>query len=227
MPANWYQDTGKESRLIIDFPQEIPNMEPLFRPIMGKTHFREPFMRRIAALVLLFLPLCSLLCFGQTFLIVVKEIRDGEELSRPLASQEGMIAAMFDLGFVSFDTGLYAPSVDWEAKEFQEPLDIARQGLAQYVLAAEVQSIAEKRNLGTQSGNISATDLEPELKIDTSVHYYLLGVEVDGILGEGEMVIDNRSPEKQQFTYWQFLFSVGQDVAAQGIELLKRITVVR
>jgi hypothetical protein len=166
-------------------------------------------MKRIAALVLLFFLLCSILCFGQTFLIVVKEIRDGEELSRPFASQEGMIAAMFDLGFVSFDTGLYAPSVDWEAREFQEPLDIARQGLAQYILAAEVRSITEKRNL------------EPELQIDTSVHYYLLGVEAAGILAEGEMVLDNRSPEKQQFTYWQFLFSVGQDVAAQGIELLK------
>lgn len=178
-------------------------------------------MRRINALVLLFFLLFSILCFGQTFLIVVKEIRDGEELSRPSAGQEGMIAAMFDLGFVSFDTGLYAPSVDWEAKEFQEPLDIARQGLAQYILAAEVRSITEKRNLGPESGNVSATDLEPELKIDTSVHYYLLGVEAAGILAEGEMVLDNRSPEKQQFTYWQFLFSVGQDVAAQGIELLK------
>lgn len=178
-------------------------------------------MRRINALVLLFFLLCSILCFGQTFLIVVKEIRDGEELSRPFAGQEGMIAAMFDLGFVSFDTGLYAPSVDWEAKEFQEPLDIARQGLAQYILAAEVRSITKRRNLGPESGNVSATDLEPELKIDTSVHYYLLGVEAAGILAEGEMVLDNRSPEKQQFTYWQFLFSVGQDVAAQGIELLK------
>jgi len=174
-------------------------------------------MRRIAALVLLFFLLCSILCFGQTFLIVVQEIRDGEELSRPFAGQEGMIAAMFDLGFVSFDTGLYAPLVDWEAKEFQEPLDIARQGLAQYILAAEIRSTTEKRNLG----------LEPELKIDTSVHYYLLGVEAAGILAEGEMVLDNRSPEKQQFTYWQFLFSVGQDVAAQGIELLKRIAPAR
>jgi hypothetical protein len=191
---------------------------------MGKTHFRELSMRRIAAPVLLFFLLCSFSCFGQTFLIVVKEIRDGEELSRPFASQEGMIAAMFDLGFVSFDTGLYAPSVDWEAEEFQEPFDIARQGLAQYILAAEVQSVTEKRNLGPESGDASATDLEPELKIDTSVHYYLLGVEAAGVLGEGEMVLDNRSPEKQQLTYWQFLFAVGRDVAARGIELLKRIT---
>jgi hypothetical protein len=134
-----------------------------------------------------------------------------------------MIAAMFDLGFVSFDTGLYAPSVDWEAEEFQEPLDIAQQGLAQYILAAEVQSVTEKRNLGSESGIASATDLEPELKIDTSVHYYLLGVETAGVLGEGEMVLDNSSPEKQQFTYWQFLFSVGGDIAARGIELLEGI----
>jgi hypothetical protein len=209
---------------MFEFPQEIPIRERLFRPIMGKTHFRELSMRRVAALGLLFFLLCSFLGFGQTFLIVVKEIRDGEELSRPFASQEGMIAAMFDLGFVSFDTGLYAPSVDWEAEEFQEPFDIARQGLAQYILAAEVQSVTEKRNLGPASGDASATDLEPELKIDTSVHYYLLGVEAAGVLGEGEMVLDNRSPEKQQLTYWQFLFAVGRDVAARGIELLKRIT---
>ncbi len=184
-------------------------------------------MRRIAALMLLIFLLCPFLCFGQTFLIVVKEIRDGEELSRPFASQEGIIAAMFDLGFVSFDTGLYAPSVDWEAKEFQEPLNIARQGLAQYIFAAELRSITEKRNLSPGADNVSETDLEPELKIDTFVHYYLLGVEAAGILGEGEMVFDNRSPEKQQFTYWQFLFSVGQEVAAQGIELLKRVIPVR
>jgi len=162
MSADWYQDTEKESHLFIDFLQESPNRGPCFQPIMVKTHFRESSMRRIAPLVLLFFLVFSLLCFGETFLIVVKEIRDGEELSRPFASQEGMIA-----------------------------------------------------------------DLEPELKIDTFVNYYLLDVETFGILGEGEMVLDNRSPEKQQFTYWQFLFSVGQDVAAQGIELLKRITPIR
>lgn len=181
-------------------------------------------MNRIVALGLIFLLVCPLLCFGQTFLIVTKESRDGEELSRPFASQEGMIEAMFDLGYVSFDTGLYAPSVDWEAKEFEEPLGIARQGLAQYILAAEVQSVTEKRILGSGSGNDSAKDLEAELMIDTSVHYYLLRVETAGILGEGEMVLDNRNREKEHYTYWQFLFSVGQDVAVQGIELMKSIT---
>jgi len=184
-------------------------------------------MRRTATAVLLFFVLGSVLCFGQTFLIVAKETRDGEELSRPFAGQEGMIAAMFDLGFVSFDTGLYAPSVDWEAKEFQEPLDIARQGLAQYILAAEIRSTTEKRDPGLEPGSASATGPGPELKIDTSVHYYLLGVEAGGILAEAEMVLDNRSPEKRRFTYRQFLFSVGQAIAVRGIEALKRIAPAR
>ena len=102
---------------------------------------------KLRGVVLLFLILSSLGCFAQTFMILATEIRDGEELSRPFASQEGMIEGMFDLGFVSFDTGLYAPEVDWGAMDFQEALDIARQGLARYLLAAEVRSITESRNL--------------------------------------------------------------------------------
>ena len=101
---------------------------------------------RLKIVPLLFLTLCSLPCFAQTFMIVATEIRDGEQLSRPFPSQEGMIEGMFDSGFVSFDTGLYAPEVDWREMDFREPLEIARQGLARYLLAAEVRSITEPRD---------------------------------------------------------------------------------
>jgi hypothetical protein len=181
-------------------------------------------MRRVTAIVLLFSILVCLPCFGETFLVMVREIRDGEELARPFASQEGMLEAMFDLGFVSFDTGLYAPAVDWAAMDFQEPLTIAREGRAQYVLAAEVCSTTEKRDLQSEADGAADGDLKPRLVIDTSVHYYLFAVDPATVLGEGELVLDNRAAEKQHLSYFEFLYWVGRVVAARGIDLLNGIS---
>jgi hypothetical protein len=96
------------------------------------------------AVLLFLLILVSISCRGETFFVLVSEIRDGKELGRPSASQEGVIEAMFDLGFISFDSGPYRPAVNWTTMDFREPLAIARQGLAQFILAAEVRSVTER-----------------------------------------------------------------------------------
>jgi len=179
---------------------------------------------KLKAFVLPLLILSSFSCFAQTFMIVATEIRDGEELSRPFASQEGMIEGMFDLGFVSFDTGLYAPEVDWGAMDFREPLAIARQGLAQYLLAAEVRSITEPREQNEVRSNAGESPVQGALKIETSVRYYLFAVQSKALLGRGESSFDNDSPETLELTYTELLYSVGRDIAGRGIDLMRKTT---
>jgi hypothetical protein len=178
---------------------------------------------KLKAVVLLLLILSSFTCFGQTFMIVATEMRDGEELSRPFASQEGMIEGMFDLGFVSFDTGLYAPAVDWGAMDFREPLAIARQGLAQYLLAAEVRSISEPRDPKTLPPDTGESPAQGLLKIETSVRFYLFDVRNADPLGKGEIFLNNESPETLELTYTEFLYSVGRDIAGRGIDLMREV----
>ena len=182
---------------------------------------------KLKALVLQLLILSSVTGFGQTFMIVATEIREGEELSRPFASQEGMIEGMFDSGYVSFDTGLYAPAMDWKAMDFREPLAIARQGLAQYLLAAEVRSSTEPREPTTVQRDSGESNVQGLLKIETSVLYYLFDVRNSKPLGRGEMFFDNESPETLELTYAQFLHSVGRDIAQRGIELMRNNAVNR
>ena len=182
---------------------------------------------KLKALVLQLLILSALAGFGQTFMIVATEIRDGEELSRPFASQEGMIEGMFDSGYVSFDTGLYSPAVDWKRMDFREPLAIARQGLAQYLLAAEVRSSTEAREPTTAKRNSGESNVQGLAKIETSVLFYLFDVRNSSLLGRGEMFLDNESPETLELTYAQFLHSVGRDIAQRGIELMRNNAVNR
>ena len=175
----------------------------------------------------LILILCSAACFAQTFMIVATEIRDGAQLSRPFASQEGMIEGMFDLGFVSFDTGLYAPAVDWESVAFSEPLTIARQGLAQYLLAAEVRSATEARDLSVVKDYTGESPAQGLLKIRTSVRYYLFDVRSTTPIGREEVVFDNESPETLELTYSEFLHGVGRNVAVLGIDLMRKSAEMR
>jgi hypothetical protein len=179
---------------------------------------------KLTAIVLFILTLCSLPCFAQTFMIVATEIRDGDELSRPFASQEGMIEGMFDSGFVSFDTGLYPPAVDWEALDFREPLDIARQGLARYLLAAEVRSATEPRDLSTVKSYTGESPAQGLYKIETTVRYYLFDLRSPAPIGKGELTFDNESPEALELTYSEFLHSVGREIAGLGIELMRKVT---
>jgi hypothetical protein len=133
-----------------------------------------------------------------------------------------MIEGMFDSGFVSFDTGLYAPAVDWEALDFREPLEIAREGLAQYLLAAEVRSNTEPRDMASVKSYAGESPVQGLIKIETSVRYYLLDVRTAAVLGKGQSFFDNESPETLELTYSEFLHTVGRDIAGRGIELMRR-----
>ncbi|MBN2551695.1 MAG: hypothetical protein JXB06_02945 [Spirochaetales bacterium] len=182
---------------------------------------------KFRAIVLLVLTLTAAVGFSETFMIVAREIRDGEELQRPFASQEGMIEGMFDLGYVSFDTGLYAPAVDWETLDFREPLDIARQGLARYLLAAEAHSITEPGNQADPESVASTGSREPgklqepALKIRVTVRFHVFDVHSSLCLGEGELVMDNEGADEAVLTYFEFLHSAGREVAARSIGLVE------
>jgi len=177
---------------------------------------------KLKAALLLILFLSAAACVAQTFMIVATEIRDGEELSRPFPSQEGMIEGMFDSGFVSFDTGLYAPAVDWGSMDFSEPLAIARQGLAQFLLAAEVRSTTEARDLSTMKDYTGESPAQDLLKIQTSARYYLYDVRSKKPVGQGTGSFENESPETLELTYGEFLHGVGRDIAVLGIDLMKK-----
>ena len=182
---------------------------------------------KLKNLLPLTLLLCSAACFAQTFMIVATEIRDGEQLSRPFPSQEGIIEGMFDSGFVSFDTGLYAPAVDWESMDFSEPLTIARQGLAQYLLAAEVRSATEARDLSTVKNYTGESPAQGLLKIQTSVRYWLFDVRSTTLIGRGAGSFDNESPETLELTYSEFLHWVGRNIAGLGIDLMRKTAATR
>ena len=111
--------------------------------------------------------------------------------------------------------------------DFQEPLAIARQGLAQYLLAAEVRSSTEPREPTTVQRDGGESNVQGLAKIETSVLYYLFDVRNASPLGRGEMFFDNDSPESLELTYTQFLHSVGRDIAQRGIELMRNNAVNR
>jgi hypothetical protein len=180
----------------------------------------RPMQRKLIALPILILS--SVACFAQTFMVVATEIRDGEELLRPFASQEGMIEGMFDLGFVSFDTGPYAPAVDWQSLDFREPLDIARQGLAQFLLTAEVRSVTAPRDPRSLPPDIGESSAPGLLAIETTVRYHLFDVRSSRPLGEGELLLTNDSPDTLELTYAEFLHRVGRQIAGRGAALMER-----
>jgi hypothetical protein len=180
---------------------------------------------KLKVVLLPLLILSSFACFAQTFMVVATEIRNGEQLSRPFASQEGMIEGLFDLGFVSFDTGPYAPAVDWGAMDFREPLAIARQGLARYLLAAEVRSISGPRDPDAEQSDTGESPAQGLLKIETSVRCYLFDVRNGAPLGEREIFLDNESPETLELTYTEVLHSVGRNIAGRGVELMRNAAI--
>jgi hypothetical protein len=106
--------------------------------------------------------------------------------------------------------------------DFQEPLHIARQGRAQYLLAAEVRSSTEPRDLSTVKGYTGESPAQDLLKIQTSVRYYLFDVRVTTAIGNGNIDFDNVSPETLELTYSEFLHTVGRDIARRGIALMRK-----
>jgi hypothetical protein len=98
----------------------------------------KPSNRRVWLLLMSLAVLCP--CAGESFLLVGEETVDGIRQPRPLASAEGIMSAVFEDGQIIFDTGALEVAVDWEARGFSEPLALAVQGRADFVMAAVIDS---------------------------------------------------------------------------------------
>ena len=147
---------------------------------------------------------------GDTFLVIVEEFRDGEAVEIPLASQEGLMSGMFDLGHITFETGEYRPEMDWESLEFSEPLLLAREGLARYLAVARVFAEARPRGPGGLFGP-EAAPLEG-MEITARASYLLFDAATSRLLGRGELAASSSDAERE-LTYGELLFATGEKLA--------------
>ena len=172
-------------------------------------------MRKAALLPLLALLLPSSLptaVEAETYMLLVEEHRDGQARAAPLPSLEGLMAGMFELGHVTFDTGPYHPEADWARQRFTEPLSIAREGGAHYLGTVWVESRslpAEDAAQGTAPSAFQATAACSLWRAGTGL-----------LLGRGELVLDNRGRERE-LPLESLLFRVGE-LAAQELTRLAR-----
>jgi hypothetical protein len=155
---------------------------------------------------------------AETFMLVVEELCDGSAAGQPLASEEGLMARMFELGHVTFDSGPYRPEMDWGRLEFGEPLSLAREGRAHYLAAIRVQA--------QTLGSVPAADGPPGrtlAQLQAQARYYLWNAQNDTLLAEGEYTLDNRGRE-QELPYQTLLFQVGDMVARELVRLSRSPT---
>jgi hypothetical protein len=146
---------------------------------------------------------------GETFLVLVQELRNGEAAPRPFASQEGLMSAMFDLGHITFETGPYEPAADWEAGSFPEPLTLAREGGASYLAALRVDTQVAPRGQGEG------------VEIRGRAVFMLFDVASSRLLGQGEMEVSSVSGGGEM-TYEDFLFQTGEKAAREVLALCPR-----
>ena len=145
--------------------------------------------------------------YGETFLVIAEEIRNGEACPQPLPSKEGLMTALFDQGHIIFDTGAYTVRVDWDYLGFSEPLTIAREGGARFLMATLIESQLQK-----QSGESA--------RIGSSAHYFLLDVNSSTLIGTGKLFMDNNGQE-EELNYDAMLFSLGEKLADELLRLWK------
>jgi hypothetical protein len=147
--------------------------------------------------------------YGETFLVLVQELRNGEAGPRPFASQEGLLSAMFDLGQITFETGPYQPAVDWEGHSFAEALALARQGGARYLatLQVDTQVVPQAEGNGVE--------------IRGRAIFLLFDAAGSRLLGQGEMEISSTADGGEP-TYEDFLFRTGENVAREVLKLCPR-----
>jgi hypothetical protein len=157
--------------------------------------------------------------FGETFLVVVEEFRGGEALEPPLASQEGLMSAMFDLGHITFETGMYRPEMSWNGLQFSEPMRLAREGSARYLAVvrvfAEIYPLVERSE--DPGGNAPTGE---GLEIESQAEYLLFDAESSRLLGRGEVTASSVG-EQRILSYEELLFQTGETVARELSELCR------
>jgi hypothetical protein len=173
---------------------------------------------------LLLLSISAILVLGapgaraETFMLLVEELHDGIAAGQPLASEEGLMARMFELGQVTFDSGPYAPEADWAQLQFREPLELAREGLAHYLAAVRVQA--------QTLGSVPAADGPPGLtfaQVRAQAQYYLYDAGSGDLLEGGESTLDNLGRE-QELPFDALLFQTGDLTARELVKLSRRGT---
>ncbi len=175
-------------------------------------------MKRAALILSALLALGAARAGSETFMLLVEEVHDGNRAVQPLASTEGLMARMFELGHVTFDSGPYVLHPDWGKLEFAEPLNLAREGRAHYLAAIRIQA--------QTVGSVPAPDGPPGrtlAQLQAMARYYLWNAQDDTLLGEGEYSMDNRGRE-QELPYETLLFQVGDMVARELVKLSRSPT---
>jgi hypothetical protein len=150
---------------------------------------------------------------AKTFMLLVEELHDGSAAGQPLASEEGVMARMFELGQVTFDSGPYVPEADWAQLQFQEPLELAREGLAHYLAAIRVQA--------QTVGSVPAADGPPGrtfAQVRAQAQYYLYDAQSGALLQSGQSWLDNLGRE-QELPFETLLFQLGELVARELAKL--------
>ncbi len=142
---------------------------------------------------------------GDTFLIITEETQNGEAFPQPFPSKEGLMTVLFDQGHIIFDTGAYAAKVDWDHLSFSEPLDIARQGGAHFLIAARIESQLQKKS-------------DKAVRIVSRALYFLLDVDNSALLGRGVLSMDNYGQE-EELNYNTILFSLGKKLADELLRI--------
>jgi hypothetical protein len=137
-------------------------------------------------------------CAGESFLLVGEEILDGIRQDRPLSSVEGIMSAVFESGQIIFDTGALEVAVDWEARGFDEPLAMATEGRADYIMAACIDSRLIAGSAEYQS-------------FTSRARYYLLDTAAREITGSGELELSNLGQEPE-LSYAELQYRLGVEL---------------
>jgi hypothetical protein len=143
-------------------------------------------------------------CSGESFLLVGEERVDGIRQPLPLASTEGIMATVFESGQIIFDTGTLDVDVDWDARGFTEPLALAVEGRADFVMAAEIRSRLIAEDAGQKS-------------FASRARYYLLDVAGSNLTGSGELELSNQGRE-EEMPYQELQYQLGKEI---GLRLLR------
>ena len=152
---------------------------------------------------------------AETFMLLVEELHDGSAAGQPLASEEGVMARMFEMGHVTFDSGPIVLQADWAQLQFGEPLELAREGLAHYLAAIRVHA--------QTLGSVPATDGPPGrtfAQVRALAQYYLWNAQSGTLLQRGESSLDNLGRE-QELPFETLLFQLG-DLVARELARLSR-----
>ncbi len=178
-----------------------------------RTAFRFPVL-------LLALLLAAGALRAETYMLLVDSSLDGAEDAGGPAITEGLMAALFEAGQVSFDCGPYRPEADWQNLQFREPLEIALEGGAHYLatIRVAVRSLPAGMPPAAPPPAASSSEASPPAtggpSFALTARFQLWDPSGGARLGEGELELDNLGQEKE-IPYDALLFRAGELAAGR------------